>query len=453
MIAVVGANVSGLTAAARLADQGRDVRVFEASDEIGGLAGTTPTSGDPIEAVPVSFSRPRDGGALSLLADLGLADSVEWHATRTGAYVDGIVHPLDTPWEFFAAPHLSLSDTARLAALTSGIDVRGVPRRRPTFGAYDDREAFLDAPAKRFCQTHASARVYDRFFRPRLEAQFGSHAPRISAAWLLDRLRGEREKTRFGREIRGFLAGGVARFLDALTDAIDPDRIHTNTAVTAIDLKDGTDGTEVESATVDRAGELGTERHAVDAVVVATGPDELERLTGYRCSLPMTTRTCVRIATTTPLTDVYRTTIADDYPFDELVAATAPVPADRYVGDHQYFLLDGGRAADRDQSLATVERRWLEAFSASFPAFDRNDLRSIESTRFRQPVYEAGYPSALVPLDLSETVAEGVYYAGIASAPQYPTRRVSGAIDAGVACVDRLSKRDRNRQPRRTVRL
>ncbi|WP_265108749.1 FAD-dependent oxidoreductase [Halosolutus halophilus] len=433
MIAVVGGTVSGLAAAASLAQRGYDVRVFEAGDELGGVAGTAATNGDPIEAVPCSLSRPRDERACALLADLGLATHLEWHPTRTGRYVDGTVHPTDAPWEFVALPDLSFGDAARLAALRSGVDVSGFPRTLPNPGAYDEHDAFVDVSAERFLRAHASSRVYDRFFEPLLAARFGSRASEVSAAWVLDHLRAERETTRFGREVRGYLAGSAARLVDALVETIGPEGIHTNARVSAVDV----DGA-VESIAVDRTGESGTESYAVDAVVIATGPAQLEGLTGYRCSLPMRTRTCVRVSTTTPLTDVYRVTMGADAPFDELVAHTAFVAVDRYDGHHQYYLLDGGRSAARDQSPATIERRWLEALGTCFPAFDRTDLRAVETTRFRQPVYEAGYRTALVPVDLADEVADGVYYAGVASAPHYPERRLGGAIDAGLACADRL---------------
>ncbi|MFC4542993.1 FAD-dependent oxidoreductase [Halosolutus amylolyticus] len=448
MIAVVGGTCSGLAAAARLAERGHDVRVVDASDEIGGLARTAVTNGDPIETVPVSLSRPEDDRACDLLADLGLDAGLEWHPTRSGRYVDGTVHPIDAPWEFLALPDLSFGDTARLAALTSGVDGSGLPRSLPERGAYDDHAAFAGVPAREFLHTHASSRVYDRFVEPVLAARFGSHAPDVSAAWVLDHLRADRETTRFGRPIRGYLAGSAARLVDALVETIGPERIHTNARVTEVAVGDA-----VESITVDRAGESGTETWAVDAVVIATGPAPLAELTGHGCSLPMQTRTCVRVATTTALTDLYRVTMDADAPFDELVAHTALVPADRYDGHHQYYLLDGGTAAARDRSTGAIERRWIEALAERFAAFDPNDLRTVETARFRQPVYEASYRTSLVPIDLADDVADGVYYAGIASAPHYPERRLGGAIDAGVACADRLDGRDRDRRARRQMRL
>src|SRR5262249_25693162 len=66
-VAVVGAGVGGLSAAARLASLGHDVHVFEARGETGGLAGGTSADG-------VAF----DGGPYILLDRPGL----EWAFER-----------------------------------------------------------------------------------------------------------------------------------------------------------------------------------------------------------------------------------------------------------------------------------------------------------------------------------------------------------------------------------
>jgi hypothetical protein len=49
----------------------------------------------------------------------------------------------------------------------------------------------------------------------------------------------------------------------------------------------------------------------------------------------------------------------------------------------------------------------------------------------------------VVPYDLSDAVADGVYYAGMASRAQYPERSLNGGIEAGFAAADAvLGRRD-----------
>ena len=445
MIGVVGGTLSGLAVAARLARQGRDVRVFEPTAELGGIAATTAapgTDGTPLERVPISLARPRDDVALEFLAELGLADRLEWGPVRTAMYVEGTVHPVDTPWEFLAYPPLSLSDTARLAALRSGIDCRRVPRRRPRVDAYEP-SAYADVPAEAFVREHAGDAVYERFYGPLLEARFGSHAPRVSAAWVLEHCRGERDRTRFGRERRGHFADSSAVLVEALVDAIGRENVVTNARVKGLEARDGA----VESITVERGG--ASERRAVDAVALATVPEGLESPFGTS-PLPIRTRTCLRVSTTaaTPLTDADRVTMVDDAPFGELVTPTLRRSPDAF-GGHQYYLLDGGQAAAAGRSLDAIERRWLEALSARFDAFDRNDLAAVESTRIRQPVPDHVRSGvAGVSLDSrSERVPDGVYDATIARQPQFPQRRVGGALETGLCCARAIIDADRRASP------
>jgi protoporphyrinogen oxidase len=54
------------------------------------------------------------------------------------------------------------------------------------------------------------------------------------------------------------------------------------------------------------------------------------------------------------------------------------------------------------------------------------------------PIYERGYLELVVPYNLGDAVAEGLYYAGMASRAQYPERSLNGGIVAGYEAADRL---------------
>jgi protoporphyrinogen oxidase len=48
----------------------------------------------------------------------------------------------------------------------------------------------------------------------------------------------------------------------------------------------------------------------------------------------------------------------------------------------------------------------------------------------------------IVPYDLSKQVADGIYYAGMASRAQYPERSLNGGIEAGFSCANKINKRE-----------
>ncbi|WP_336036405.1 NAD(P)/FAD-dependent oxidoreductase [Halobacterium yunchengense] len=440
MIAIVGGGVAGLAAARRLQAHGRDVRVFEASSQVGGLAATAETAGDPIEQFYHHLSGSEET-VVELIEDLGLGEDLRWPIGKNAYYVDGTVYPMDKPWEILAFPHWSLYDKFRLGMLTLDVDVRGSV---PSFDTYEDLEDFEDVPVEEFCVEHTTRNVYETFFEPLLEAKFGERMHDVSAAWLLGRIkfRGERDLLR--GEPLGYLDGGFGRLLDALVDEVGRDNIETNTRVTDVAVADG----ELQSVTVERGadgdGFTQVETFDADAVVVAAMPDVLESLTGYECDVDFQGTVCSLVCMDEPLTDTYWLNIADDAPFGALIEHTNFVGPERYGGEHLLYVPKYIQSPDDpvwQASDGEVEDRWLDGIADLFPDFDRSQVNWVETFRNPRtaPVYERGYLDMVVPYHLDAEVGEGVYYAGMASRAQYPERSLNGGIVAGYECADRIA--------------
>ncbi len=434
MIGVVGGGIAGLSAASRLQDHGYDVRVFEASDQVGGLAATYETAGDPVEKFYHHLSK-SERTIVELARKVGLGDAIEWRVGKNAYYVDGVVHPLDTWSQILAYPHLSLLDKFRLGMLVLGIDVRGV---LPSRGTYADYTAFDDEPIEEFILEHTTPGVLEHFFRPLLEAKFGDRWREVSAAWLLARVRfrGERDIRR--GEILGYLDGGFGTLLDALLEWVGRDVVTTGAEVTGLDSEYGS----VTGLTVET--DSGPQRHEVDAVVFATMPTVLEALTGYECLIEFQGTVCSVIALDEPLTGTYWLNVAEDVPFGALIEHTEFVPPERYGGEHLLYAVK--YVQSRDDELwglpdEAVADTWLSGIETLFPGFDRESVRWVKTARNPRtaPIYEQGYLDLVVPYDLAEAVADGVYYAGMASRAQYPERSLNGGVEAGFECADRIA--------------
>ena len=235
MIGIVGGGLAGLAAAYRLQRGGHEVTVFEASDRVGGLAASYETRGDRVEKFYHHLSKSEET-IVEPAEELGLGGRVEWRIGENAYYVDGVAHPLDTPWEIAAYPYLSVYDKFRLTMLTLGIDVRGGVPRRDT---YENLEDFEDVPIREFLLEHTTRGVYEYFFEPLLDAKFGSRKEDVSAAWLLGRIkfRGERDLLR--GEILGYFEGGFGVLLDALLGAVGRENVVTDAYVTEVGFADG----------------------------------------------------------------------------------------------------------------------------------------------------------------------------------------------------------------------
>ena len=431
MIGIVGGGLAGLSAAYRLQAAGHDVTVFEAADDLGGLAVTYETAGDPIERFYHHLSEAEET-IVALAGDLGLGDAVEWRYKSDAFYVDGVVHPMDTIWEIAAYPYLSVYDKFRLGMLTLGIDVRG---GRPRFDTYDEFTAFEDVPVKDFLLEHTTGRVYENFWEPLLDAKFGSRVEDVSAAWLLGRIkfRGERDLLR-GEQL-GYFRGSFGRLVEALVEAVGRDSIETGTPVTEVTMADGA----VTGLTT--TADDGTQTHDVDAVVVATMPNVLTDLTGFECDIDFQGTVCAVVSLPESLTDTYWLNFVDEAPFGVLIEHTNFIPASRYGDEHLLYLASyvqdsGEKVWQLDDE--GVQDYWLDGLADLFPSFDPDDVNWMNVARNPRtaPIYERGYLDMVVPYDLGDAVADGIYYAGMASRAQYPERSLNGAIEAGFAAAD-----------------
>ena len=444
MIGVVGGGIAGLAAAYRLRERGHEVRVFEASDTVGGLAATYATAGDDIERFYHHLSKSEET-IVELAEELGLGDRIEWRVGENAYYVDGVVHPLDAPWEILAYPHMSLYDKFRLGMLTLEIDVRG---GIPSFDTYDNLEAFEDVSVEEFLLEHTTRGVYENFFEPLLDAKFGDRVEDVSAAWLLGRIkfRGERDLLR--GEILGYFEGGVGVLLDALVEAVGEQQIQTEATVTDLGFADSSRADRhsphsghVELLTVETPE--GVQTHEVDDVVVATMPNVLEDLTGYECDIDFQGAVCALVTMEEPLTGTYWLNIDHDAPFGALIEHTEFVPPERYGGQHLLYVASYIQSPEEwlwQADESEIRDRWLDHVGEMFPSFDRDDVTEFRLAKNPRaaPVYERGYLDMVIPYDLREEVAEGLYYAGMASRAQYPERSLNGGIVAGFECADRI---------------
>jgi len=434
MIGIVGGGIAGLAAAYRLQHHGYEVALFEASDDLGGLAAVYETAGDPIEKYYHHLSKSEET-IVEVVAELGLEEKLHWPIGKNAYYVDGVVHPLDTPWEILAYPHLSLYDKFRLGMLMLEVDVRGGV---PSFDSYDDLTAYEDVPIREFLLEHTTRGVYENFWVPLLRAKFGTRAEDVSAAWMLGRIkfRGERDLLR--GEPLGYLEGGFGQLLDALVEAVGRQHITTGARVTDVGVTDGAVSTL--TATVDGTPET----HEVDDVVVTGMPTVLDSLVGYDCDIVFQGTVCSVVSMAEPLTDTYWLNIADDAPFGALIEHTNFVSPDRYGGEHLLYVPKYINSPEdpvwqaEDDEVAEI---WFDGIEDLFPGFDRESVNWIRTARHPQtaPVYERGYLEKVVPYDLSEEVAEGLYYAGMGSMAQYPERSLNGGIEAGYTCADTIA--------------
>lgn len=368
--AIVGGGLLGLTLALRMQAAGDDVTVYESAPEIGGLAA-------PWELGGVTWDRHyhvtlySDTATRALLAELGVADELEWSTTRTGFFVGGKLMSLSNAVEFALFPPLGPIDKIRLAAT--------ILRASRS----DDAGALAHVPVGAWLRTWSGRTTYERIWLPLLRAKLGEAHERVAAAFIratVARLYAAR-RAGIDRERFGYVRGGYAVVLRRFAEVLARRgvTVRTGTPVRAV-LPGGGDGAVRVTAADGSA--------AYDRVIVtapapvaarlcsALSAPEIERLRGVEYQGIV----CASLLLSRPLSPYYVTNVCDPVPFSAVIEMTALVDPATFGGRHLVYLPRYCPPDDPLQTLAddSVRARFLAGLRTMHP-----DLRDDEILAFR----------------------------------------------------------------------
>ena len=221
-VAIIGAGVSGLTAAYALARAGRKVDVFEQRDQIGGLARSTHLNGSKVDRY-YHFVCGGDHHLRALLPELGIDNRLHWVAGPTSYYVRGKLYPFTTPLDILGFSPLSLMSRVRFG-------LHGMNARR-----FTDWGRIEHLTAEQWLVEGMGRQAYETIWLPLLRMKFGNNAGSVSAPWIWHRIHRvlTSRASIFQPERLGYIEGGTGTLLDALREQVEAagGALHTATPV------------------------------------------------------------------------------------------------------------------------------------------------------------------------------------------------------------------------------
>ena len=202
-IAIVGAGITGLTAAYDLAKQGHAVTVYEAHPYAGGLA-----AGFRDERWEWPLDRfyhhwfASDLDVAALIDELGARDRLFFPRPTTSIYYQGHIYPFDSPLRVLRFTPISLVDRFRVGLVT--LYLRLTRNWQPLEGI----------TAEKWMRRAVGGRAYEVLWKPLLISKFGEeHYRDVNMAWLWARLHKRTARL-------GYFVGGFQGFADLLVERV-----------------------------------------------------------------------------------------------------------------------------------------------------------------------------------------------------------------------------------------
>ena len=422
---MVGAGITGLTAARRLGLAGHRVEVYERWPGLGGQVATLDVGDGELVERYYHHLFTSDVEIAALYDELGMGDAIEWLPSSVAIHSHGRSHPFTTPLDLLRFRPLGPLERVRtgLAVLRlrrSGVD----PASLDGEGARDWVERTMGAGA------------YREIWEPLLRGKYGERAEEVSAAWLAGKLVVRRAAggAESRGEVLGYPRGGWQPLLDRLADEIAQAGGEVLIDRPARSIARSGEGLEILAAAPGsfrrghdpRRFEPAGPPERYDAVLATVPNDVFEglldprlaaglapgylenlRTVEYRAAL------CLLLELDGRFSPFYWTNVADpELPFIGLIEQTNLLGTERYGGRHLLYVAN---YLPRDDELLELD---AEALLAAYEPGLRRVNPGFSAARVRrswlhrepaaQPVITVGYGDRVPAL---ETGAPGLLLA------------------------------------------
>lgn len=201
-IAIIGAGITGLSAAYEIGKKGHEVVVFERSRYPGGLGSSIKVKNNYIERFYHHFFASHSY-IKTLAKELDIENKLKFYKAKTGVYSGGKIYPFNSPLDILKFSPLSFMDKLKCVIMLIFLKLLPLPL-----------QSFDEISAQKWIKKYAGNNVYEKIWYPLLGGKFSKFSSKIPALWLWGRIR--------GRSLRlGYFDGSVKILFDKLMGEIE----------------------------------------------------------------------------------------------------------------------------------------------------------------------------------------------------------------------------------------
>lgn len=412
-IAIIGAGITGLTAAFRLSQKGFDVTIYEKSSEIGGLAAGFQMHGNNIEKTYHHLFR-SDKEIINLFSELNISEKLIWHKSSISIYFNNKIYPFGTPKTLLTFSPLNIIDRIRTGAVMFYLMKT------------KNWKSLVHVPAFSWMKKFAGKNSYRVIWEPLLKGKFDKYYNKISMAWLWGRIHIRANSQEKGGERLGYPDGGFKVLISTLKEKLKSQNvtIKLNTTVENIfsteknvSIKSDTDGEKIfDKVLVTSPSYIFANMIDNDTNKKLASSDELEKYISQLKSVEYLGAVVAIFSSSQDLGEYYWNNINDlSMPFLAFINHTKLIDKSNYdnkfiyyIGtylpqDHEYFSM-------LDEKIYDI---WFESLKKIFPDFDSSLIIKKNMFKFKnaQHIVDTEYEKKLMP---HKTILPNVYLANFA---------------------------------------
>lgn len=393
--AIVGGGILGMTLALRLAQQGKQVTLYESAHQFGGLASAW-RLGNILWDRHYHVTLLSDTHVRSLLTELGLEQDMQWVETKTGFFTDGKLYSMSNTLEFLSFPALRFIDKLRL-----GFTIWYASKVK-------NWKKLEKIPVATWLRKLSGDRTFEKIWLPLLRSKLGEnyHIASASFIWAIIARMYAARRTGLKKEMFGYLPGGYARLLSRFVEVLSEHNVELKVGhrVSHVIRKQGQVQLEFTNGQTEHFDEVVLTMASPIAAQVCKGLSAMEydllRNVEYQGII------CASLLLKKPLASYYVTNITDTWvPFTGVIEMSALVDRSEFAQRSLVYLPKYVSSNDPAFGLTDeeIQEEFIQTLVLMYPKFDRNDVVAFRVSRVRQvfAISTLNYSEKLPPMHTS----------------------------------------------------
>ena len=376
---IIGGGIMGMTLSHRLSQKGKNVTLFEAASELGGLASSWKM--DDVEwdkfyhVILLSDFRTRN-----ILKEIGLEDELNWVETKTGFYINRKLYSMSDTIEFLKFPTLNLINKFRL-----GLTIIVASRIK-------NWKRLEKIPVTTWLNRWSGKNTFNKIWLPLLRAKLGESYKKTSAVFIwatIQRLYGAR-RSGLKKEMFGYVSGGYKKIIKSFKETLIAQNVVIKTNHSAKEVK------KLSTGKIEITFKSGfTEQFDKVIVTLPAGISaqlcqgltqaEIQKLNGIEYLGVV----CVSVLLNKPISKFYITNITDSWvPFTGVIEMSALVDKKYFNGNSLIYLPKYLTSDDKiyDQSDEEIKETFIEIFKKMYPWIQQEDIKFVGVARARNVI-------------------------------------------------------------------